>query len=492
MPDRPHLIIIMADQLRRDFIGEFTPNINQLLTESTVFERAYCASPLCVPARGAFFTGRYPNETGCRINPWEESEVRFGEVKANTPNLYSLLENDWDSWHTGKQHFYTADKIDRSPKRKTHWLSLEEGYRDHINAGNARHPGGPTFKGILPELIDGRFTQIGEYSIPTTGCYEPGIDYFFDGYITQKSLEAIQHRDKNKPFLLNAMFAAPHPPLDIPEPWYSQVQQIELAENVALWSQGQSPLQLYNLPGYFGKFYSRDDWQEVWRVYAGLVTLLDNCVGQVLTALKDEKIYDDAVILFTADHGEMLGSHGLWQKMCMYEESAHVNLAIKSPKGCPYVKQSSELVSHIDILPTLCDLLGIKTPPNLPGTSLHSTLKLATPIDRSHIFIQFDGNGARGNFQRCIVHKNHKLIVDFFKDEIFFELYDLEDDPQEKYNLAFDEQKRVQKLIEILLRIMQDTSDEITFSLHDYDEFLHAYAQSRKIEPFYFEEGLPA
>ncbi len=89
MSDRPHLVIIMADQLRYDLIGEHTPNINRLLSESTTFDRAYCASPLCVPARGAFFTGRYPNQTGCLINPWEASDASYGEVAANTPNLYS-------------------------------------------------------------------------------------------------------------------------------------------------------------------------------------------------------------------------------------------------------------------------------------------------------------------------------------------------------------------------------------------------------------------
>ncbi len=485
MSNRPHLIIIMADQLRYDLIGEHTPNICRLLSESTTFERAYCASPLCVPARGAFFTGRYPNETGCLINPWETSDAMHGEVEADTPNLYALLECEWDSWHTGKQHLYTEEKFDRSADSKTHWLSLEAGYADHLKAGNMRQPGGPIFRGVLPEMIGGRYSHLKQYSIPTTGCYEGGLEYFFDGYIAQKSLEAIQQRDRDKPFLLNAMFLAPHPPLDIPEPWYSATQHNALPENVGLWSQGQSPLQLYNLPGYLGSRYSRQDWQEIWRVYAGLVSLLDDCVGRIIEALKAENIYDDAFILFTADHGEMLGSHCLWQKMCMYEEATHVPLGIKSPKGRPSVKQSTELVSHIDVLPTLCDLLEVERPPNLSGISLRNTIERGASIDREHIFVQYDGNGSRGNFQRCLVKQDHKLIVDLFQNEIYFELYDLQQDRQEKYNLAFEKQTIARDMINILQGVMLDTSDEITFSMRDYDRFLINYSACQTQVPHY-------
>jgi arylsulfatase A-like enzyme len=482
---RPHLIIIMADQLRYDSIGKHTPNIDRLLSESTIFERAYCASPLCVPARGSFFTGRYPNQTGCLINPWEERDAKYGEVGANTPNLYTMLEREWDSWHTGKQHLYTEERFDRSADSKTHWLSLEAGYIDHLKAGNMPQPGGSAYRGVLPEMVGGEYSQLKQYSIPTTGWYEGGLEYFFDGYITQKSLEAIEQRDREKPFLLNAMFLAPHPPLEIPEPWYSDTLPTVLPENVGLWSQGQSPLQLYNLPGYFGSRYSRQDWQEIWRVYSGLVSLLDHCVGQIVEALEAENLYDDAFILFTADHGEMLGSHCMWQKMCMYEESTHVTMGIKSPVGRSFVNQSTELVSHVDVLPTLCDLLEVERPSDLAGMSLRDTIEQGLPIDREHIFIQYDGNGSRGNFQRCLVKQDHKLIVDLFQNEVFFELYDVQQDRQEKYNLAFERQAVARDMIDILQGIMLDTSDEIRFSMLDYDRFLTVYSDCQTQEPHY-------
>ncbi len=80
--DRPHVVVIVADQLRADLLGPHTPRLNALLAESATFGRAYCASPLCVPARGALFTGRYPNHTGCLINPWREPDRHHGYVRA--------------------------------------------------------------------------------------------------------------------------------------------------------------------------------------------------------------------------------------------------------------------------------------------------------------------------------------------------------------------------------------------------------------------------
>ena len=478
--NHPHLIIIMADQLRPDFVGRsFTPHINQLMAESTVFNRTYCSSPLCVPARGSFFTGTYPNENGCLINPWAEQDRDHGLVRRNLTNLYDLLDNTWDSWHTGKQHLFTEDGFDRSDTSKTHWLSLGDHYRPFLKSIGQRPPGGVDFKAALPEVVSGRATHRRTYSIPTIGRYEGGFDAFFDGFILNKSLEAIQNRDTTKPFLLNAMFLAPHPPLEIPEPYYSQIEKMDLPENVGRFSKDQSPLQMYNLTGFFGERYSRDDWAKIWPVYAGLVALLDDCVGRIIATLKEEVLYDDAIIVFMADHGEMLGSHRLWQKMCMYEESIRTPLAIKLPQGEAQVAVVNDLVSHVDMLPTLCDLLGVDTPAQVSGYSLADCIRQGRPAERDHVFVQFDGNGALGNFQRCVVQGAYKLIVDTFKDEIFFELYNIITDPQEQMNLAFEAPDTVKGLYRLLLEHMISTGDHLALKETDYDHFLQAYTPLR-------------
>src|SRR5699024_5873218 len=148
-----------------------------------------------------------------------------------------------------------------------------------------RKPGGAEFKGIVPEMAYGKFTRKKSYSIPKTSRYEEDVQYFTDGFILNDSLTAIHNRDKNKPFLLNAMFVAPHPPFDIPEPWYSTVKEVNLPDNVGKWYDNQSPLQMYNLTGAIGSKYKREEWEEIWKVYLGLVSLLDTCVGEIIETL---------------------------------------------------------------------------------------------------------------------------------------------------------------------------------------------------------------
>ena len=330
MSTRPHLIVLMADQLRWDALGPHTPNINRLLDASVRFERGYCASPLCVPARGSFFTGRTPNETGSIINPWDPLDAEHGNVRSDIPNLYDLIERDWESVHVGKQHLYYARRLEQRPGTGTRWVTMAD-YAGHLQRQGHRPPGGPAFRGMAPEMVGGRTTRMKRYSIPTTGVYEHGFDSFFDGFIANRAVEAIRGYGGAAPFALNAMFVAPHPPYDIPEPWHSQVDRVELPANVGTWYPDQSPLQLYNLTGVIGSRYTRAQWEPIWRVYLGLVALLDHAVGRIVDQLKAREMYEDALILFLADHGEMLGSHCLFQKMCMYEESVRTPIALKLP-----------------------------------------------------------------------------------------------------------------------------------------------------------------
>ncbi|ULL18855.1 DUF4976 domain-containing protein [Paenibacillus sp. H1-7] len=480
MSEKPNVVIIMADQLRWDAFGEHTPNINQLKAESVVFDRAYCASPLCVPARGAFFTGKYPNVTGSLINPWTEQEKQHGMVRPEHEHWYALLEEQWDSWHTGKQHLFTEPKLEHSTDSKTHWLQLEQRYEAFLKANGKKKPGGPAFQGLVPELAFGKITRKRKYSIPTVGRYEEELDYFYDGFILNDSLEAIRSRDRSKPFALNAMFLAPHPPLDIPEPWYSMIRDVKLPDNVGVWADNQSPLQLYNLTGMLGSSYTREEWERIWKVYTGLVALLDHCVGRLVAELKQEGLYDNTLIVFASDHGEMLGSHRLWQKMCMYEESVKTPLYMKFPSGfTPAITRSDEPVSSVDVLPTLCDYLGIDTPEGVSGLSLMPLLRgERETLERERIFIQFDGNGARSNFQRCVIEGDYKLIVDIFKDEMFIELYDVTNDPQEMTNLAFRSEehgRRIEAMLEALRQYMRDTNDLLELPDGLYEQFLADY-----------------
>ena len=200
-------------------------------------------------------------------------------------------------------------------------------------------------------------------------------------------------------------------------------------------------------------------------MYLGLVALLDHAIGLIVAELQARGMYDDSLILFLSDHGEMLGSHCLYQKMCMYEESVLTPIAFKLPGSGGPTGVRTELASAVDVLPTLCELCAIPIPDGVSGRSLVPLLAgpgaASASWQERPAFIQFDGNGARGNFQRAVVAGNHKLIVDIFKDEVFLELYDTVSDPEETTNLAVDRahETRVGELLALLGAHMRSTGD---------------------------------
>lgn len=474
-----HFIMIAADQLRYDVLGKgFTPNIDALAEESICFDNAYCACPLCVPARGSLFTGMYPNTTKSRINPWEEADAQAGYVKEGIPNLYEILEeNGWDCIHSGKQHLFTAGTLlENRPDSRTKWLSTEKTYKEYLRQNQKPMPGGPDFRSPVPEILGRTRTIFTTCSNANTGEYKPGEDFYFDCYFTKRALKGLKERDTAKPLFLSAMFLAPHPPFEIPEPWYSRykLEDFQLPDNVGTWYPHQSPLQLYNVTGALGSHYQKEEWRESWRTYLGLVSLLDHCVGQILTELKNQNIYEDCLIVFTSDHGEMLGSHRLFQKMCMYQESIKVPFYLRLPGSSHENRRISQNVSHVDLLPTLCHYLGLKTEANPQGASLHSLVENNSHAAAHPIFIQYDGNSCLSGFQRCVIDNNQKLIMDVFQTETFFELYDIASDPEETTNLLFEPGYAPEgsRLFSLLLEHMKRTEDELECKEDVFEKFV--------------------
>lgn len=469
---KPNLIVIMADQLRFDVLDKgYTPNIDLLRKESSCFENMYCASPLCVPSRGSFFTGKFPNTNGSLINPWDNNDAHYGDVKENINNLYTLFEEDWESVHLGKQHLFTKPiKLEKRDNSKTLFSCTEATYLNFLKSNNIPHPGGALFKTIVPEMVDGKVTKISSYSTPKTGVFEYDEKYFFDNYFNHEGLKALNNLKSKKPLLLNTMYVAPHPPYQIPKKWFDKYQEddIYFPSETGEWQNNQSPLQMYNVTGIIGSKYNKEEWKLSWRAYLGLVSFLDSCVGELIKLLKEKGLYDNSVIIFTSDHGEMLGSHSLFQKMCMYEPSVKVPFSIKLPKSENLTPNLIiDEVSLVDVLPTICEYFNIKNPSVMDGVSLLSLIKGERIIDKKPIFIQYDGNGSRSNFQRCIIKGRWKFIADFFKDEIYYELYNLDKDPKETINCIVNDMNdtRATELLTLLKSHMKETNDLLSSDL---------------------------
>jgi arylsulfatase A-like enzyme len=158
---------------------------------------------------------------------------------------------------------------------------------------------------------------------------------------------------------------------------------------------------------------------------------VDDCVGRILEVLDERGLTEETAVLFTSDHGDHLGAHGLYQKMEMYEEAIRTPLIIRAPGAHKGTHEG--LVSQVDLLPTVLELAGLPVPEDLPGKSLCDALHGGAGPEREAVFSTYDGNFVVGDGRRCVVGARFKYVWYADGDE---ELYDLERDPRELVNLA--------------------------------------------------------
>ncbi len=263
------------------------------------------------------------------------------------------------------------------------------------------------------------------------------------------------------------MFWLPHPPLWVPEPYFSMFDpdEIELPANVGKICGDHPPSNMLSFPGQLGAHVPMEQWHKAWAVYLGMVAFLDKCVGRVIDALKAADLYDNTLLVFTSDHGEMLGSHGMFQKMCLYEESVRVPMLIKPPHGgdanCAG-RRLDVLSSHLDIAATLTDIAEAEPMPNAAGESLLPVLRGedCAASSRPWVFSAFDGCMSRALPARMARSRTHKLI---YNRDDHDELYDLQADPLETTNLAGQpESAAIEREARVALRNwMKQTGDDI-------------------------------
>ena len=460
-----HVVLIMADQQRRDTIGAYggnfdaTPNLDAFAEEATVFDRAYCACPLCVPTRTAIYTGMYPHRSGVVVNGWTPVEEPYAQLKPEIPTLYEhLAAGGLNVTHVGVDHCRSIPPIPERVPGMQHVSNPR--YREYMREQGLEMPDMSWTKVPGCDYDDGVPIMF-PYTGWRTGVWPHAAEHFADFFFAREAEKVIESLDPKQPQFIETLFWAPHVPLVAPEPYASMFkpEEIDLPETVGVWCEGQPATLTHHLPGQFGSALTRDEWREPWAFYLGLCRLVDEAVGRVLTALKRRGIWDDALVIFALDHGDMMGCHALFQKMCMYEEATHIPLMIKPPGG-RRTGRAGGLASHVDIAPTVCDYLGIPAPAGGDGLSLKPMLDGDSERVRDEVFIEFNGNSGRGYESRALVRDQWKYIYTPGDRD---ELYDLADDPGETRNLAEspDHADSRADLRRRLKTFMEETADRI-------------------------------
>jgi arylsulfatase A-like enzyme len=438
---RPNLLVIMTDHQRADSLGmvqagvEVCPNLNRLAARSWRTDRCYTASPICVPARTALATGRYPCETGIVCNAFDVAD------RTDSPTLQRhLADAGYELAHVGIDH----PKVDPPMREQADW-SLWCGQGEYDAARRAAGVDGwpddwpEAYRDTVDEWIDGE-PHRRNYSNTRVGRWSADASWFKDAWWCEQAAAwweqaaASSAADFRGAMFLNLW--APHPPLVLPEPYASMFDPdaIDLPANVGQPA-ADEPADRRRAPAaQLADGVDEAAWRRVWAAHLGLVRLADDGIGRVLDALERAGVTDDTVVVFTSDHGEHLGQHRLYQKMEMYEPAVNVPLLIAGP-DIP-AGHHQHLVSHVDLTPTLAQLAGAATHGMTEPGFADALRAGGGPASggRDAVVSQFSGNHRPGDLRRAWIGPRFKYVWSPAGPE----LLDLETDPLETRNLADD------------------------------------------------------
>ena len=430
-PKPPNVLWICTDQQRWDTIAALgnrhinTPNLDRLVAEGTACTNAYCQSPICTPSRASFLTGCYPSTVhGCSNGNehWAEAAPLVTKLLADAGYCCGLA---------GKLHLAgAAGRIEPRPRDDGytvfHWShdprdKWPEGhaYRDWV-AARGKHLG-RTYAELgyhPPELHQ------------TTFCADQAIAFMEHDW-HQPWLMSVNIFDPHAPFDPPPEYLERYDPASLPPPAYrpSDLAAQEKLTGVDFQTKAQDP----------GAF----DAQHKIAAYYAMIELIDHNVGRMLAALERIGQADNTLVIFTSDHGEMLGDHGLLLKGCrFYEGLVHVPLVLRWPGQIPAGKTTEALVELTDLAPTLLDAAGLRVPRHMAGRSLLPLLRGATAEHRDAVRSEYyealsmaprDRAGWSNSRATMIRDRRYKLAV--YHGHPTGELFDLEQDPHEHDNL---------------------------------------------------------
>lgn len=423
--DRPNLVVMMTDDQRADYMScaghPFlkTPNMDRIAKEGVRFTNMFVTNALCAPSRATLMTGQYSHANGVRDNMGTK-------LDPNAPWLPDELRKlGYEVAFCGKSH------VPGHFREKT-W----DYYFGFQGQGNYLKP-------VIAE--SGPDGKIGP---------DKPYDGWMDDIVTEKALAWVkkqQEKKEKKPFALFLFFKAPHRAWQ-PAARHKDLYADAVVKKPALWDDpGQGkPRAFLQAANMFGQYPDTKDYDGMIRDYCRCITGVDDNVGKVLKTLDEMKLADDTAVLYTSDNGFFLGEWQRFDKRFMHEPSIRVPLLLKLPKS-KYVwnpgKKLDEMVINPDIAPTLLEIAGGKAPAGMHGLSV-VPLVAEIPNDPVPVkwrdawyyeYFEFPDPSHNVEKQRGVRTTKWKLIHYYdppFKFKGAFELYDLENDPEERVNLA--------------------------------------------------------
>jgi len=426
MQNQPNILFIMADQMSALALKAYgnpiakTPHIQSLADNGVVFQNAYCNSPLCAPSRASMLTGKLPSQIGAYDNA--------ADFPSSTPTfIHFLRQMGYRTCLCGKMHFIGADQL--------------HGFEERLTTDIYPADFGWTCDWERP--VEDRFSWYHNMqSVVDAGVCVRSNQLDFDESVSHRAVRWIYDQareDDPRPFCLTVSFTHPHDPYNITQKHWDlyapediDALYVDPIPFESLDAHSQRVARICNLDP---AALTRSQVLNARRAYYGAVSYIDDKVGELVRTLADTGLADNTVIVFTSDHGDMLGDRGLWYKMTFYEWSARVPLIISAPNRFPG-RTVDQNVSLLNLFPTLVDIGSNKPlPAYAEGVNRDSLMPLlmgarenqAAPVVAEYL--------AEGAVAPCFMVLKNRCKYIFSEPDPPL-LFDLAKDPDERTNLA--------------------------------------------------------
>jgi choline-sulfatase len=445
-PRRKNILLIMTDQHRPAALSingstpAHTPGLDALARSGMRFDHAYCTTPVCVPSRASLLTGLWTHDHGAVNNdtpwPYEHKTIahylndvgyitaligKMHFVDAQTHGFdYHLDGNDWIQYLGPKTQLY-ADEIGNHPNSGADFPEIDFLWKDS----------GDPWTGHVTD--DGRkgATAVG-------GISKLEEKDHFESFVTRESIRFLKkYGNGPDPFLLVTSYLKPHGPFTPVQRFYLQypADEMKLPNTWHKEELATLPKELQNSIEHdwlTPELYIEENAKRRMALYYAALAQMDDNVGKMLQALHDLGLDEDTIVLYTADHGEMLGDHGLWQKTVFYEQSVGVPLIVRVPRVTKPDTRSQTLVSLVDVVPTLLELCEVPIPAGLDGSSISADLRGPETTRDTAVFSEY---GLRTKGAKAMIRHGDFKYVSYSHDSPD-QMFNLKSDPEEVHNLA--------------------------------------------------------
>ncbi|MHB0936585.1 MAG: sulfatase-like hydrolase/transferase [Armatimonadota bacterium] len=474
----PNILVFFCDQLRIDLLGCYggtlvrTPNLDALARDAMVFDRAYTPTAICSPARASLLTGLYPHHH----HLFNNSTPGYSYCEHLRPDLTTL--QDWVDAATPYETAYFG---------KWHIGPAQDLFDSRFHRTQRPYEGGPAFlhnshwhpnASLGPWVTRVADSNAGTVDVPMEG--------FPDVVAARYTRNFLQTRDAGRPFLAFCAFPGPHSPWIVPHEFGVRYDPAEIPP----WPNRDDPFdgkpinqrKLRALEAYSGGA-MQTHLPEMLAHCFSYLELIDQQVGEVVADLRALDLYDDTAIVFTADHGDMAGSHGLSSKGAyMYDEIYRIPLLVK-PAGAPAPRRTAAPVQLMDITATLAHLMAGEAVPALgaqplDGQSLAPLLAGGTDWPRQVHYAEYHGDWYGHYSSRMVTDGTCKLVWNLSD---LCELYDLANDPHELHNRFDDPAAREARdhYFALLIEEGRRTGDaHIALLRPEVEDLVHGLTQS--------------